>query len=209
MSKKHNALFTLGLAAALASSFGAARADDLKPGYDKKGQFVKDKKDECVLTKWQAHDGGCNPKEPVIAAEPALPAPSPIRRLTREQKTVYFRFDKYNLTDDAVRRLKTVIHELKRSKDVERVDIVGYADEIGTDGYNQKLSAKRANSVASYMESQGIRYAEVTDVRALGELAASPRCKNIKERSKRISCLAPDRRVEVEVVYSDDADGNN
>jgi len=204
MSKKHNALFTLGLLASV-TTFGAAHADEvLKPAYDKKNDFVVDKKDDCVLTNWQAQDGGCNPEEVVVAAEPVLPPPSPIRRLTREEKTVYFRFDKYKLNDDAVNRLHTIVRELKRSKDVERVDIVGYADEIGTDSYNQKLSAKRANAVASYLESQGIHYAEVTDVRALGELAASPRCKGVKQREKRIACLATDRRVEVEVVYVDD-----
>ena len=204
MSKKHTTLFTLGLLASV-SVFGAAQANDdtLKPVYDRQGDFAIDKQDDCIVTKWQAEDGGCNPPE-VVVAEPVVVPPSPIRRLTREEKTVYFKFDKYDLTGATKTRLDTVVNALRRSKDVERVDIVGYADEIGTESYNQRLSAKRANAVASYLESRGIHYAEVTDVRALGELAASPRCKDVTSRTRRIACLAPDRRVEVEVVYADD-----
>lgn len=39
-------------------------------------------------------------------------------------------------------------------KDMLAIDVVGYADNVGADDYNQKLSVERAQSVADYIDAQ-------------------------------------------------------
>ena len=76
----------------------------------------------------------------------------------------------------------------------------GFADRLGSDKYNLKLSDARAKSVAAFLVGKGFNQAGVTSV-GLGE--ASPvtgkTCDKVTNRAKLVECLAPDRRVEIEV----------
>lgn len=49
---------------------------------------------------------------------------------------------------------KVLIHYSKTA-----VDVAGYTDSTGTQAYNQQLSVKRAQSVASYLVAQGVQSA--------------------------------------------------
>ncbi|MBK8043555.1 MAG: OmpA family protein [Haliscomenobacter sp.] len=40
-------------------------------------------------------------------------------------------------------------------KDIQHVDINGYADDIGEDGYNLKLSERRAKKIALFLMQKG------------------------------------------------------
>lgn len=70
--------------------------------------------------------------------------------------SVYFDFDKYNLTPSAVQELKAWManHDFKN---VDYLIIDGYADEMGTEMYNHNLSKQRAESVAKWLSTQGIK----------------------------------------------------
>jgi outer membrane protein OmpA-like peptidoglycan-associated protein len=46
------------------------------------------------------------------------------------------------------------------------VEVAGHTDSTGAADYNQKLSERRANSVASYLEGQGLRTDRVITVGA-------------------------------------------
>ena len=68
---------------------------------------------------------------------------------------VYFDYDKYNLDADDQRALASQVAWLKQFPST-RVEVQGHADERGTRDYNIALGERRAQSVKSYLISQGI-----------------------------------------------------
>jgi outer membrane protein OmpA-like peptidoglycan-associated protein len=106
-----------------------------------------------------------------------------------------FDFDKAILRE----QVKTVLDELaERLRDAEydRLEIVGHADRIGTDDYNQYLSERRAWAVARYLVKQGVPAAKLAvEGRGTHEPLTDPdQCKGLS-RDEMIACLQPDRRV--------------
>lgn len=83
------------------------------------------------------------------------------------------------------------------------IQVNGYTDRIGKEAYNLKLSQRRAETVANYIVSKGANPANVT---AVGYGKANPvtgnTCDAVKGRKALIACLAPDRRVEIQVQGS-------
>ncbi|AHG78493.1 porin OmpA [Mannheimia varigena] len=83
------------------------------------------------------------------------------------------------------------------------VQVNGYTDRIGKEAANLKLSQRRAETVANYIVSKGTNPANVT---AVGYGEANPvtgnTCDAVKGRKALIACLAPDRRVEIQVQGS-------
>jgi peptidoglycan-associated lipoprotein len=68
---------------------------------------------------------------------------------------VYFDYDKYNLDSEDMNSLASQIAWLKQFP-ATRVEVQGHADERGTRDYNIALGERRAQSVKSYLVSQGI-----------------------------------------------------
>jgi len=68
---------------------------------------------------------------------------------------VHFDFDKSNIRPEDAAILDEAVEVLKQNPNVT-IDVNGYCDAIGTVRYNQKLSERRANSVAQYLEDHGI-----------------------------------------------------
>jgi OmpA-OmpF porin, OOP family len=96
----------------------------------------------------------------------------------------------------------------KFAKDIQGINprtisAVGHTDRLGSTGYNQRLSEQRVAAVKTYLVSQGI---QSNDVHTAGQGESHPvtkpgECKGGKS-AKVISCLQPDRRVEVEISGS-------
>lgn len=78
-----------------------------------------------------------------------------------------------------------------------KLAIQGYTDRIGNDAYNQQLSAQRANSVKAYLTQRGVKS---TNISAIGKGESNPvvQCNN-PDRTALISCLAPNRRVTIDI----------
>ncbi len=72
----------------------------------------------------------------------------------QEQNTVYFDFDKYNLTFAAQRKLDKIVANLKENQG--KITVEGHCDEIGSLIYNKKLGFNRAQSVKNYLVKNGI-----------------------------------------------------
>lgn len=72
-----------------------------------------------------------------------------------------FAFDSAQLTASDISALTPVVDRLN-SEPAERVKIQGYTDSTGPASYNLKLSERRANSVASYLESNGVSATRIT-----------------------------------------------
>lgn len=67
---------------------------------------------------------------------------------------VYFYFDDFSLTQEARYNIDRLIEDLDRDQ-LALIIIEGFADQIGTDDYNLRLSEKRAIEVADYFKSKG------------------------------------------------------
>lgn len=99
------------------------------------------------------------PPAPVAAAVPAPvsppppPPPAPQERIVL--RGVHFDFNKAAIRPDAVPILDEAADILKRHPNVS-VDVNGYCDAIGSAPYNLKLSQRRADAVAGYLEGEGI-----------------------------------------------------
>lgn len=105
---------------------------------------------------------------------------------------VHFAFDKSDLTDYAKSLLDnaaTVINDLSKSYPELQVDVSGHTDWVGTDGYNQGLSEKRANAVKQYLLRKGVDGKRVT-TQAYGE--SRPKATNETEEGRALN-----RRSEV------------
>ena len=131
---------------------------------------------------------------------PVAPAPAPV---IQSQKITYqadalFDFDKAILKPAGKAKLDDLGSKIG-DLNLEVVVATGYTDRIGSDKYNDRLSLRRAQAVKAYLVSKGI---EANRIYTEGKGKRNPvttGC-NQKNRKQLIACLAPDRRVEVEVV---------
>lgn len=184
------------------ASMAHAQFSNQDVAVDQNSKPVIDSRGNCVRTMWQQGYDECDAglKETTTVQKTRTEV-SPARQLTREQRTVLFDFDKAVVDAEAQQNLNTLSNVLKSSDDVRRANIVGYADPIGTNDYNQKLSERRAQAVKEYMANQGYLNTRVTEVRALGESDKFAACEGISKRAEKIECLRPNRRVEVELEF--------
>jgi peptidoglycan-associated lipoprotein len=78
-------------------------------------------------------------------------------------KTVYFAFDKADLTDDARRTLRANADWLK-TQTKYGVAVEGHCDERGTIEYNLSLGQRRSQVIKDYLVSVGVNAARVRTV---------------------------------------------
>lgn len=142
------------------------------------------------------------PPEPVAVQPPPPPVAPPPPPPPRFEKvtlsaTELFGFNSANLTMPQP-RLDEIAAALQADTSITDVDVVGYADRLGSAKYNQTLSEKRANAVRAYLVSKGI---EGNRLKAYGRGEENPvvQCHQ-KRRAELIKCLEPNRRVEVEQI---------
>lgn len=113
--------------------------------------------------------------------------------------TGFFEFNKATLTNEAKSTLdREVIGKLKELSQIRYINVGGHADRLGSAQYNQKLSERRADAVRAYLISKG---ADASHVETLGFGKTTPvkSCPDQKDRKALIECLAPNRRVVVEI----------
>ena len=89
------------------------------------------------------------PPPPVAAAPVEQPAAPVIQKLTLSTD-VLFDFNKAELRSGGQQKLDELADRAKGA-DVDRVVVVGNADRIGSEQYNQELSQKRAMAVKDYL----------------------------------------------------------
>jgi OOP family OmpA-OmpF porin len=135
------------------------------------------------------------PQKPVAAA----PKPAPKPTVVNLSSTELFAFNKATLTADAKKRLdEQVVAKLKGAGDIKSIKVNGHADRLGSAPYNQKLSEKRAEAVRAYLVSKGVKPNQV-ETFGFGKTTPVKSCPDEKKRAALIECLAPNRRVVVEI----------
>jgi peptidoglycan-associated lipoprotein len=77
--------------------------------------------------------------------------------------TVYFGFDRYNLTDEAKAGLKRAAEWLN-TYTAKNVCVEGHTDKRGTEDYNLSLGSRRANSAKDYLIEQGIDKGRISTI---------------------------------------------
>ena len=110
-----------------------------------------------------------------------------------------FDFDRAVLKPKGKQSLDNLITRLSKVK-YDVIVAVGHTDRLGSADYNKKLSVKRAEAVKSYLvTTHGI---DTSSVFVDGKGETSPvtgtTCKG--KGKELISCLQPDRRVEIEIA---------
>ncbi len=74
-----------------------------------------------------------------------------------QKHIVLFEFDKADLKLEMMQELDHFLSETLVGKTIQTLEIVGYADDLGADGYNLVLSEKRAKAIGVYLKEKGIR----------------------------------------------------
>ncbi|HEV8644681.1 MAG TPA: OmpA family protein [Burkholderiales bacterium] len=110
-----------------------------------------------------------------------------------------FSFDKSVIRSDQRGKLDEFVAGLKGTQ-YDSISVIGYADRIGTEAYNQKLSERRANAVKAYLVRQGVPARKInTEGRGESEPVTGDTCSGQRGKAL-IACLEPDRRVDVSVT---------
>ncbi|MGQ0750056.1 MAG: OmpA family protein [Betaproteobacteria bacterium] len=140
---------------------------------------------------------------PKPAAKPKPPAKKKIQMLNVERKIELqgMPFDKAEMTPDNVKEVDKFLAGLKPVT-LGAVIVTGHTDRIGSLKYNQRLSERRAVVVKDYLVSKGIDPKLIFwEGKAFKQpIPVTKFCSNRMKRKQLIECLAPNRRVTVEVV---------
>jgi outer membrane protein OmpA-like peptidoglycan-associated protein len=179
--KKACLLATLGGALLIPAAAQAADMTRNQVVNDTDRDVVVNTFSNCVVTKWTTNMDECKGTSV---------------HLSKEQRTVYFDFNKSTLNASEKTKLDYLAKVVRSSKEVKNVDIVGYADMIGKNSYNQALSKRRAETVKSYLSAKGLKTNKVR-VEGMGEEKPVTNCDANAPRADLIACLAADRRVEI------------
>lgn len=138
----------------------------------------------------------------------ATPKPAPTAEIelkTEENRyvlneDVLFAYAKADLKEEGRQALDNLVASLVKINPTQSaIIVVGHTDRIGSDSYNQKLSEHRANTVMKYLVSKGVP-ANLISARGVGKAqpVTGTKCNALRGAELK-ACLAPDRRVEIEV----------
>jgi len=135
------------------------------------------------------------PDEPVKQA--AAPVAASTVSVNFEAEPL-FSFDKAVIRGDQRKSLDEFVAGLN-GVSYDEITAVGHADRLGGEAYNQKLSERRANAVKAYLVGKGVPADKIrAEGRGESESVTGDTCTSAKGKAV-ISCLQPDRRVDVSV----------
>ncbi|URM27916.1 OmpA family protein [Pseudomonas frederiksbergensis] len=156
---------------------------------DEDDDGVFDRRDRCPDTPADTpveHHGCPLPQYPA-SVKPVEP---PVSEVITLNGNVLFAYNQSELMPEARSELDSLMVKLQNT-DVVSVKVVGHTDSQGSDAYNQKLSERRASSVAAYLLSQGLAPNKLTSE---GRGESQPVADNDTEEGR-----AQNRRVELHI----------
>lgn len=130
-----------------------------------------------------------NTSKTVTSPSPAVP--SVVVDSSSDKTTLRFVEKDSSIDKESVAKLNQVVEKLRQNPNLH-VKVAGYTDTLGSEKNNLKLSSKRANQVAKYIQKQGIASHRI---KALGHGEARPIASNKTEEGRK-----QNRRVEVSVL---------
>jgi len=138
---------------------------------------------------------------PIVAAPEPAAAPAPVltERISIDG-SLLFGFDGRTLADmpaAARDHLGRLVQRLERDHArIDQITLIGHTDRLGREPYNERLSLDRAEAVQRALSERGLK-ASMERV-GMGSKAPLVQCAQ-KSAAELRSCLAPNRRVELEV----------
>lgn len=105
-----------------------------------------------------------------------------------------FEFNSSDLDEASTQYLDELTEALRENPHL-KVKLTGHTDNIGSPGFNQRLSEYRANSIKEYLVSKGV---EASRVQAAGKGLSEPLNDNRTEADR-----ARNRRVELTILYQE------
>jgi outer membrane protein OmpA-like peptidoglycan-associated protein len=143
---------------------------------------------------------GANQEFRVVRAlsyKPSPPPPPPVPKVCNpemarafdqrlQSATAYFKFDSFEITDDA-KSVLTSNKALLASNPLCTIFVLGHADETGEDVYNDYLSNQRAEAVVAVLETMGISNTRIVR-QAYG--SRRPVDKTDRKRNRRVELRA-------------------
>jgi OOP family OmpA-OmpF porin len=142
---------------------------------------------------------------PVVVATPvpAAPAPVAVTRVNLSADSL-FDFDSSAVKPSGRTALDKLAGDLRGVR-YDSVRVTGHTDRLGSAAYNSALSSRRAAAVGDYLVQSGGVARDKLLANGAGEtlpvtLAAT--CRGSTPSPALVTCLQPDRRVEVEVQGS-------
>ncbi|MDT9677489.1 OmpA family protein [Pseudomonas sp. JV414] len=156
---------------------------------DEDDDGVFDRRDRCPDTPADTpveHHGCPLPQYPASVK----PVETPVSEVITLNGNVLFAYNQSDLMPEARSELDSLMAKLQNA-DVVSVKVIGHTDSQGSDAYNQKLSERRASSVAAYLLSQGLAPDKLTSE---GRGESQPVADNDTEEGR-----AQNRRVELHI----------
>lgn len=115
-----------------------------------------------------------------------------------------FRFDDATtagLLPGGRQKVEALAGDIRRNfGSVRNIAVTGHTDRLGSDSYNDALSLARANVVRDLLANQGL---DASRIHAAGMGKRQPlvtHCEGTRPTPSLVSCLQPNRRVEIEVT---------
>jgi len=126
------------------------------------------------------------PPAPPPPLPPAPPPPPP-----QKVFLVFFDWDKYNITPEGERIIELAAQQYKAGGSV-KLQVTGYTDTSGSAGYNQRLSERRANAVATRLAALGVARSDMSVIgRGENDLRV-PTPNGVREpQNRRVEILFP------------------
>jgi OOP family OmpA-OmpF porin len=137
---------------------------------------------------------------PVVVAAVPQPLPVVLKRVSLSADSL-FDFDKSAIKPAGRQSLDKLAADL-RGVDFASVQVTGHTDRLGSAKYNNALSSRRAAAVSEYLVQSGGVPARKIEAHGAGRSSPVTRaadCRGTAQTTALIACLAPDRRVEVEI----------
>lgn len=117
-----------------------------------------------------------------------------------EMIKIYFEFDSSKIRTSEVNKLKELLQKIDQSKHDHHLSLVGYTDEIGKVDYNYRLSQRRVNSVTKYiLDNKVNNKLKIDTIKGAGISNLKINCNDLVLGAK-IACLAPKRRVDIQIL---------
>jgi outer membrane protein OmpA-like peptidoglycan-associated protein/tetratricopeptide (TPR) repeat protein len=120
----------------------------------------------------------------------------PIIRKRVKIENIYFAFDKASVLDFYKEKMDSVISVMMQNPGYS-VEVQGHTDSKGSDQYNEKLSQKRADEAAQYLESKGVAKERIV-TKAMGK--SMPIAPNELDGKDDPEGRAQNRRVEFKLI---------